>query len=89
MRIILPRQSDVKIVKYATEYWYAWMLRNNIEIYEWSKTILHAKLMAVDNDWVSIGSYNINHLSHFSSIETNLEVKDEAFSDVVKMELER
>jgi cardiolipin synthase len=89
VRIILPGPSDVKIVKYATEYWYAWMLRNNIEIYEWSKTILHAKLMAVDNDWVSVGSYNINHLSHFSSIETNLEVKDTAFGNVVKIELEK
>jgi cardiolipin synthase A/B len=88
VKMILPGVSDVKLVKYATEYWYAWMLRNNIELYEWNKTILHGKLMAVDDNWVSIGSYNINNLSHFSSIETNLEVKDESFSNTVKLELE-
>ncbi len=88
VKIILPGKSDVKLIKYATEYWYAWMLRNNIELYEWNKTILHGKLMTVDNDWVSVGSYNINHLSHFSSIETNLEVKDESFANKVKQELE-
>lgn len=88
IKIILPGVSDVMLVRYATEYWYAWLLRNNIELYEWNKTILHGKLMAVDNDWVSIGSYNINHLSHFSSIETNLEVKNEPFSHIVKSELE-
>ena len=87
IKIILPG-SDIKLVKYAIEYWYAWLLRNNIELYEWNKTILHGKLMAVDNDWVSIGSYNINHLSHFSSIETNIEVKDGSFSNKVNIELE-
>jgi cardiolipin synthase len=89
VKIILPGISDVKLIKYATKYWYAWLLRNNIEIYEWNKTILHGKLMAIDNNWVSIGSYNINHLSHFSSIETNLEVKDETFCNTVKLELEQ
>jgi len=88
VKIILPGLSDVKLVRYAMEYWYAWLLRNNIELYEWDKTILHGKLMAIDNDWVSIGSYNINHLSHFSSIETNLEVKDENFCNRVKEELD-
>ncbi len=89
VKIILPGISDVKLIKYATEYWYAWLLRNGIELYEWNKTVLHGKLMAVDTNWVSIGSYNINHLSHYSSIETNLEVKDESFSHTVKMELDR
>jgi cardiolipin synthase len=88
VKIILPGLSDVKLVKYAISYWYAWMLRNNVELYEWNETILHGKLVVVDNDWVSIGSYNINHLSHFSSIETNLEVKNEKFCNEVKDELE-
>jgi len=88
IKIILPGLSDVKLVKYATKYWYAWLLRNNIELYEWDKTILHGKLMTMDNDHVSIGSYNINHLSHFSSIETNLDIKDENFCRTVKADLE-
>jgi len=87
VKIILPGRSDVKLVKYAIGYWYAWLLRNNIELYEWNKTILHGKLITVDDDWVSIGSYNINHLSHFSSIETNIDIKDAAFCHKVKLEL--
>ena len=76
------------LTKKATTYWYAWMLRNNIEIYEWDKTILHGKMTLVDDKWASIGSYNINHLSDYSSIETNLEVHDAAFCDTVKQEME-
>jgi len=88
IKIILPGVSDIRLVQYAIEYWYTWLLRNNIEIYEWNKTVLHGKLMTTDNDWVSIGSYNINHLSYYSSIETNLEIKDKAFCSQVKTELE-
>jgi cardiolipin synthase len=69
-------------------YLYAWLLRNNIEIYEWNNTILHGKVNLVDNKWASIGSYNINHLSRFSSVETNIEVFDTAFCNTVKNELD-
>ena len=74
--------------KRATMYLYAWMFRNGMEIYEWEKTILHGKINLVDDKWASIGSYNINHLSHYSSVETNIEVFDAAFCQVVKDELE-
>ncbi len=88
IKLILQGASDVTLVKKAGTWLYAWMLRNNFEIYEWDKTILHGKLTYVDNDWVSVGSYNINHLSDYASIETNVDVHDAAFSTVVKAELD-
>ncbi len=87
IRVIVPGISDVQLAKRATMYLYNWMLRNNIEIYEWNKTILHGKVNLIDDKWASIGSYNINHLSHYSSIETNIEVFDSAFCRTVKDEL--
>ncbi len=88
VRVILPGVSDVKLAKKATTYLYAWMFRNNIEIYEWNDTILHGKMNIVDDKWASIGSYNINHLSRYSSVETNVEVFDAAFCQTVKKELD-
>jgi len=89
VRIIVPGISDVQLAKRATMYLYAWMFRYGMEIYEWDKTILHGKVNLVDDKWASIGSYNINHLSHYSSVETNIEVFDAAFCQVVKDELEK
>jgi len=88
VRLILPGISDVQLAKRATTYLYAWMLRNNIEIYEWNDTILHGKVNLVDDKWASIGSFNINHLSRFSSVETNVEVFDAKFCNTVKKELD-
>jgi len=79
VNIVLSSISDVGIVKYATEYFYADMLKAGIKLYEWKQSVLHAKVALIDSDWLSVGSYNLNHLSDFGSIECNLEVLDETF----------
>jgi cardiolipin synthase len=79
VKIVLSSFSDVSIVKYATEYFYNDMLKAGINIYEWKKSVLHAKVGLRDSEWLSVGSYNLNHLSDFGSIECNLEISDEAF----------
>lgn len=79
VKIILSSISDVSIVKYATEYFYNDLLKAGINIYEWKHSVLHAKVGLIDSEWLSIGSYNLNHLSDFGSIECNLEVLDSTF----------
>lgn len=79
VNIVLSSISDVGIVKYATEYFYSDMLKAGIKLYEWKQSVLHAKVALIDSDWLSVGSYNLNHLSDFGSIECNLEVLDETF----------
>lgn len=87
IRLLLPNKSDVAIAKRATRFLYRWLLRNNIQIYEWDKSVLHGKMAVVDNKWVTIGSYNLNHLSKFSSIELNVEVMDAGFGASVQEQL--
>lgn len=81
--ILLPGESDVPMAKRATRFLYQWLFRHKITVYEWDKSILHGKLAVVDRNWVTVGSYNLNHLSQFSSIETNLEVLDSTFGATV------
>ncbi len=87
--LILQGASDVTLVKKATTWLYAWMLRNNFEIYEWDKSVLHGKMTCVDNSWITIGSYNVNHLSDYGSIETNVASHASVLCDAVREELLR
>jgi cardiolipin synthase A/B len=87
IRVVLAGVSDVKLSKYAERYWYAWMLRNKIEIYEYQKTVLHAKVAVCDDEWTTIGSYNVNNLSAYASIELNLDIKSEHFVKHVNREI--
>jgi cardiolipin synthase len=80
IKIIVAGMSDVRIAKQAERFIYDDLLRNNIEIYEYQKTVLHGKLTVCDNKWLTIGSYNLNNISAYASIELNLDVYDPAFA---------
>jgi cardiolipin synthase len=80
VRILLGRSSDVLLAQRATRYLYNWMLSNGIEIFEWTPTVMHAKVVAVDGAWASVGSCNLNFLSLFESVELNLEIADTSFA---------
>ncbi len=81
IKIVLSAVSDTLIFKRATLFLYDFILRNNIRIYEYLPSVLHAKVVTVDGVWSSIGSYNLNHLSDYGSIETNADILDVAFSE--------
>lgn len=79
IRVVIAGPSDVKIAKHAERWMYDWLLRNKIEIYEYQPNILHAKVAVCDGQWMTIGSYNINVISAYASIELNLDIKEDAF----------
>lgn len=81
IKIVLSAESDAPVVKRATNFLYAFILRNNIKIYEYLPSNLHAKVATVDGIWSTIGSYNMNHLSDYGSIEMNTDILDAAFSE--------
>ncbi len=89
VRIILTGLSDVRLAKRAERWYYDWLLRNGIELYEYQKNILHGKLATVDDQWMTIGSYNINDISAHASIELNVEVDNPAFARQTREVLEK
>jgi cardiolipin synthase len=80
VKLILSGKSDIPLLKNATLYFYGKYLKNNIEIFEWDKSILHGKAAVVDGEWSTIGSFNLNNLSSYASIEMNLGIHSQQFS---------
>lgn len=81
IKIVLSAESDARVFKRATNFLYDFILRNNIKIYEYLPSNLHAKVATVDGKWSTIGSYNMNHLSDYGSVETNADILDARFSE--------
>jgi cardiolipin synthase len=88
IKLVLAGASDVWIAKQAERYMYRWLLKNNIEVYEYQPSILHAKMTICDGKWLTLGSYNLNNISAFASIELNLDVNNEPFARSVKEKIE-
>lgn len=80
IKVITAGNSDVRMAKYAERYMYSWMLRHNIELYEYQPSVLHGKIAVCDGQWMTIGSYNLNNISTYASIELNLDVHNEPFA---------
>lgn len=69
VRVVVPRDNDVKLVRYALRYLYTKLLKRGIEIYERVDCMLHSKVMVVDNRWSIVGSCNLDP----RSLEINYE----------------
>lgn len=88
VRVIAAGRSDVKISKNAERWLYDWLLRKGIELYEYEENVLHAKLAVCDDEWFTLGSYNLNNISAHASIELNLDVEHPGFTKMLREELE-
>jgi cardiolipin synthase A/B len=88
LKIILGAVSDVKVARLAEQYMYRWLFHNGIEIYEYQDTVLHGKLAVYDGAWVTVGSYNVNRISAYASVELNMDVRNAAFAAGVEQELD-
>lgn len=88
IKVVIAGPSDIWIAKQAERWLYDWLLRNNIELYEYQPSVLHAKIAVADNEWMTIGSYNINDISTYASIELNLEITDADFTGGVRRQLD-
>jgi cardiolipin synthase len=89
IRVIVAGRSDVKTAKQAERYLYGWLLGKGIEIYEYQPQILHGKISTYDGKWVTVGSYNVNDISTYASVELNMEVLDAEFGTIAEYELNR
>jgi len=78
--VVFSAESDAPMFKRATNFLYDFILRNNIRIFEYLPSNLHAKVAVVDGKWCTVGSYNLNHVSDYGSIEINVDILDEGFS---------
>lgn len=76
IHLVLTGDADVPLAKYAERYLYNRLFRSGIVIYEYLPNVLHGKAGICDNEWATVGSYNLNNISAFASIELNLDVKD-------------
>lgn len=88
IRLVFAGISDVPLMKRATAHLYKKLLNSNIELYEWNQSVLHAKTAVVDDKWTTVGSFNLNYLSAYASIEMNVAIENEEFAQLYSSHLE-
>lgn len=89
VRLLLPGPcTDHPAVRHAGRRFYGRLLRHGVRIYEYQPRFLHAKSVLCD-DWVSIGSSNLDRWNLRWNLEANQEVDDAGFATQVQAMFER
>ena len=85
VRLLLPGPyTDHPAVRHAGRRFYTRMLRAGVRIFEYQPRFLHAKTILCD-DWVSLGSSNLDRWNLRWNLEANQEVDDAAFAEEVRV----
>ncbi len=80
VRLVVPGPlTDHPWVRHAARRYYGKMLRNGVRIFEYQPRMFHAKMIICD-DWVSIGSSNLDRWSFKWNLEANQEINDRGFA---------
>ena len=87
IKLILSGKSDLPMTRRATCFLYDKLLKYNIELYEWDQSVLHGKVAVIDENWSTIGSFNLNNLSSYGSLEMNVEIRSRSFSSEFRTHL--
>ncbi len=73
--LLLAGRSDIRFARAATRRLHARLLRAGVHIHEWDRSVLHAKVAAMDGERLLLGSFNLDPLS-LANLESLLEVHD-------------
>lgn len=90
VRVVLLLQGRVEyfLLHHATRALYGVFLDAGIEIYEYHRSFLHAKVAVVDGCWATVGSSNIDPFSLLLSREANVVANDTRFAMQLRASLE-
>ena len=81
IEIIVPgKKIDQKLVRAASKRHWPELLNAGIKIYEYEPTMVHVKLIVVDDVFASVGSGNFDNRSIRLNDEANLDVLDRQFA---------
>lgn len=87
--LLLQGRSDHPFQRFASQSLFGHFLAAGIEIYEYHKRFLHAKVAVIDGHWATVGSSNIDPFSLLLSREANVVVNDEAFATTLAQNLKK
>ncbi len=84
VRLLVPRTSDIPVVRALSRVGYRTLLEAGVRIFEWNGSMLHAKTAVADERWSRVGSTNLNIASWVGNYELDVVVENEDFAHAMR-----
>lgn len=89
VRVMVPARGDILPVQLASQALYGSLMRAGVRVFLWQKAVLHAKTAVIDDEWSTVGSFNIDHRSWAMNLEVNVNVVGPEFAGQLRGVFER
>ncbi|MDQ7989700.1 MAG: cardiolipin synthase ClsB [Candidatus Dactylopiibacterium sp.] len=88
VRVLLQGKVEYWLQYHACRVLYPHLVRDGVEVIEYRKSFLHAKVAVIDGTWATVGSSNIDPFSLLLAREANVVVHDAGFTATLREALE-
>ena len=85
VRLLIPESSDSAFVDSASRFYFQTLLESGVKIYLYTKGLIHAKTMVVDDTLSIVGTANMD----LRSFELNFEINAIIYSEKINAEMIR
>ena len=88
--VLVPgRATDQKWVRLASRRMWGRLLERGIRIFEYRRSMTHAKVLIVDDQWAVLGTTNIDNRSFEHNDEVNIALRDRSVAERLLEDFER
>jgi len=87
VKLLLQGKAEYMLQHYASRALYGPFLDAGIEIHEYHRSYLHAKVAVIDRRWATVGSSNIDPFSLLLAREANVVIENDAFAAELRQSL--
>ena len=89
VQIMVPGKNiDKHVARMAGDESFEPLLNSNVKLWYYQKTMLHAKIITVDDQLSCVGSANFNHRSMLKDDEVNVVILDKEITDTLTKHFE-
>jgi len=88
VKIILPSKPDHHIVFWGSRSYYTELMLSGVRIYEYKKGFIHAKVLIIDEEIVSIGTANMDLRSFNHNFELNAMLYNHEIATVAEQQFQ-
>jgi cardiolipin synthase len=71
VRLLGQNRPDKRAPQFAARYYWGQVLQSGVEVYQYTKGMMHSKVMLIDDDFASVGTANLDNRSMFLNFEVN------------------
>lgn len=86
VRLLVPHTVNHLLLTSANNFYFSRLLKSGVNIFRYKGPTLHSKTVVIDDEWVFVGTFNLDSLSFVWNYEVSVRSKDESLITTIRQQ---